>query len=168
MDNHSPESFNPYRSPATAPPYSSPSAFPVPDNVIAELMGTKPWVRFFGILLWLGVALMTVGSLGMFAMSGAALLWDAQASQETAIGMSILAVFYLIAAGILVYPALRLNGYAGRIQDLAQSRNSDDLVASLSEQRRFWRFYGLSMIAYFVLLLIAGMVAAIIPAAFQG
>ncbi|HEY1050343.1 MAG TPA: hypothetical protein VGE39_11330, partial [Prosthecobacter sp.] len=61
---------------------------------------------------------------------------------------------------LILYPTMKLSKYAACIRRLKETHSVADLDAALTEQRRFWKFYGILMLLYLCLLLI-GIVAAI-------
>ncbi|MCF7785642.1 MAG: hypothetical protein K9N47_05935 [Prosthecobacter sp.] len=152
-----PDDFNPYFQPvAKAPAGDSGEVSP---TIIAELTSTRPWVRFISVVMGIGCTLMILTCV-FKAAEGASSLADKPGHHLSG------STQYLIAAAICVlftflilYPALRLNNYASNIARLAKTQSLTDLAAALTEQRRFWKFYGIMMfvsIAMFTLLIGAG------------
>lgn len=141
-------SLNPYAAPSSKTQGGAVGAVPFP--VIAELSGTKPWVRFISVLMWLvcllvilGVVIgLIVGSFGANAMAQAG-------AGGMGYGMLFgMALGYGISAMLIIYPTLKLSKYASNISKLAQSQSFTDLTAALAEQRRFWKFYGILILIY--------------------
>ncbi|WP_395734256.1 hypothetical protein, partial [Prosthecobacter sp.] len=54
---------------------------------------------------------------------------------------------FVVVAYAIIFPALKLTRYALNIARFTQSEAFTDLAAALSEQRRFWRFQGIVLIA---------------------
>lgn len=155
--------FNPYTSPAAGPipSYSPPGAAAVGAQTIAELVGTRPWVRLLAVASWVLVALIVLGSVVMvivtlFGLSGA----KGPGAVGAALGATLV---YLLFSLLMAYPALRLSGYAKSIQSLETSRSVRDLDAALSEQRRLWKFYGIVTVVYLVVAVIGIGAAVLIP-----
>ena len=130
---------NPYASPA-ANLYGSTSggaADAVSPSTIAQLAGTKPWVRFISVLMWIAICLIILGIVGVvIAMTlGAA----------KAIGTPelILVGVYGILIFFYIYPALKMWKFANRVNSLMETRSLADLDAALSEQRKLWKFVGI-------------------------
>lgn len=145
-------------------PYSTPSADlygsassggseAVSPGTIAQLAGTKPWVRFVSVLLWIGVVFMLLAAAGMLAMS---IFGGAQMKNAPFAGaqMIILVAVYGVMAFLYIYPAAKLWAYANRIGTLNTSRSVADLDAALGEQRRFWKFIGVMTVAVLCLYLV--------------
>jgi len=148
---------NPYASP-TANPYGSSSALStdaVSPATIAELAGTKPWVRLISVIMWIVCALMIAGVAGVSQLSGN----SAAGGTAMLIGM---VVGYGLSALLIIYPTLKLHNYASNIGRLTASHSVADLNAALAEQRRYWKFLGILMVIYlcfillFLLLALAG------------
>jgi hypothetical protein len=154
--------LNPYASP-TATIQGTPTGT-VPLPVIAELTGTRPWVRLISILMWIACALFLlsiVGNLiiGLVTASAMAGKGGGGIGFGLLLGMML---FFGITAVLIIYPTLKLSKYASSISRLAETRSFSDLTLALTEQRRFWKFYGIITLIYlifaalFFLLVIAG------------
>jgi len=140
-----PDGINPYSAPTSNVLAGGGGA--VPPAVIAELKGTKPWVRFISILMWIGCVLMmlfVVFSL-LFGASVASKVGGGAAGAGYLIGMTL---GYVIGIILIIYPTLKLSKYASCIARLSESSSFNDLTAALAEQRRFWKFYGILMLIY--------------------
>ena len=151
---------------ATVSPYIGGTQ--VAEGVINQLARTKPWVRFFSVLTFLGAGLMVVVSLVML-LAGAVRAQKASTRPDL-LGISSetilfgMAVFYLILGVFYFYPGIKLWKYASRISALVYTRHEIDLESALNEQRAFWKFAGIAMIVlislYMTLAVGAGMTAA--------
>lgn len=123
-----------------------------------QLAGTKPWVRFISVLMFVGAGFMLLAALVMGLAGGT--IFSSMASTGSgpkfsgAMGAGIglgIALFYGLFALLYIYPALKLWKYANRIGDLASSGQTRDLEAALNEQRVFWKFVGIMILAVFAL-----------------
>lgn len=160
-----------------ANPYSSPSANLfgssgqtssqiVTSEVISQLQRTKPWTRVIGVVMWLMVALLLVGSLGFLVamLAGLAAKDTGTAQKGFMIGMG---VAYFAISLLYIYPAIKIWGYGSAIKRLMASRSEPDLVKALDQQRSLWKFVGvLTLIAiliyagFFALLMTVGIAGA--------
>ena len=144
------EPANPYATPSANPYGSNPLTMEgsVAAETIAPLAGTKGWVQFMSII--------------MFVMSGpmAKIISQQQPNNPFAGGpiMTGMGVFYFLLALIYIYPAIKLWAYGNRIGDLKNSLRVQDLNAALHEQRRLWKSAGITTII-FILLMMLGTVA---------
>lgn len=168
----SPVPTNPYSAPS-ANLYgsaTSPGADVVSPGTIAALAGTKPWVRFMAVIVWIAIVFMLVGAVGMLIMSMVGPNVGAPASPiNMAFGgrafMMGMAVTYVVIALMYIYPAIKLWSYASNIARLAASHTVADLDAALNEQRRFWKFLGILVIImislyavfFIAMIIVAGM-----------
>lgn len=141
-------SIDPYSSPATyAQPPSFSTGSAVSQGVVAQLAGTKPWVRFISVLMFLGAGLMLILGLVMVVMGSA--IASASNNQMFAGGMGVvLAAVYIVMAAFYIYPALKLWKYANSIGALMSSGSVLDLETALSQQRSFWKFIGIIFLVF--------------------
>lgn len=154
---------NPYSTPA-ANLYGSTSggsAEAVSPSTIAQLSGTKPWVRFLSVLMWISAGLMLLVAAGMGVFSAMGASKSMPASPFGGIQLTVLAVIYGILAFVYIFPALKLWKYANRIGSLGATRSVADLDAALNEQRSFWKFIGVmaAILISIYLVVIIGAVA---------
>ena len=146
-------SIDPYSSPAShAQPPSFSTSSEVSQGVLAQLAGTKGWVRFMSVLMFIGAGFMLLGALFMLVMGG-----SIAASAKSGAGalpggvMTGASILYAALSLLYIYPALKLWNYASNIGVLLLSSSMLDLEAALSQQRSFWKFLGIMVIAIFVL-----------------
>lgn len=143
-----PDTLNPYSAPSSnVMSASGGSSGAVPPDVIAELKGTKPWVRLISVMMWIGcvVMILFVVSTLLFGASVAGKMGGGAAGAGYLIGM---AIGYTMGIILIIYPTLKLSKYASNIARLVESQSFADLTAALAEQRRFWKFYGILMTIY--------------------
>jgi hypothetical protein len=146
-------------------PYNSPSANlfgsssqttteAVPSEAITQLQRTKPWVRFFGVMMWIATGLMLLGGIavGIGAIAGLASAQTGMAEKGMLIGM---AAAYVVFGFLYLYPSMKIWAYGTAIGKLAESRSAEDLVKALDQQRAFWKFIGVMMIIMFVIYFVA-------------
>lgn len=149
---------NPYSSPAANlfGSTSGTSVESVSAGVINQLKRTKPWVRFFGVLLWIGVAFMLLASVAMI-LGGSTM---GAVMEKTNPGlpsgfMAGIGALYILMAALYVYPALKIWKYGTWIGKLVASGSNADLEEALNQQRGFWKFIGIMMIILLVIYVIA-------------
>lgn len=126
----------------------------VSQAVLYQLAGTKPWVRFMSVLMFVGAGMMLLVAVGI-ALAGSQISRLSAASGGTAVFSGtmglVIAVLYGVLSIVYIYPALKLWNYASRIADLLLTGSERDLVNALSQQRSFWKFLGILVLAMFVL-----------------
>jgi Family of unknown function (DUF5362) len=158
-------------------PYSSPNLHVSPvhpsaegmvtQGVLQQLAGTKPWVRFMAVLMFVGAGFMLLGALFILLAGGAIMASGKTGGVGAGMSagvMSGLAILYAAAALIYIYPALKLWGYANQIASLLVSGSTIDLEGALNQQRAFWKFLGIMVITVFVLYIVAFIVLIIFGA----
>jgi Family of unknown function (DUF5362) len=126
----------------------------VTQGVLHQLAGTKPWVRFMAVLMFVAAGLMLLGAL-VALLAGGAMAASGKVPGFSAGMISAFAVLYGLVALIYIYPALKLWGYANQIASLLASGSMLDLEGALNQQRAFWKFLGIMVIAVFVLYFVA-------------
>ncbi|WP_395750787.1 DUF4339 domain-containing protein [Prosthecobacter sp.] len=160
-----PQSVNPYAAPtASGAMPQKPTTGGVPYPVIAELTGTKPWVRLISVLMWL-VCIFFIGAV-LAILLFQSVLANALSQQGTHGGWGIVvgtAFFYGVTGMLIVYPTLKLSNYASNISRLAESQSFTHLTKALAEQRRFWKFYGIIIVIYICLIGLLILVALLLP-----
>lgn len=161
------DAYNPYGTPTSSAPATPPAISPtasVSAEVIEQLAGTKPWVILLSVLTFIGAALMLLGALGMFFLGGLATTLATPSNQGASGGAMVGAagVFYLILAGLYIYPGIKLWKYGSKIGRLLSTRTEFDLALALKEQRAFWKFTAIAVIAIMVLTIVAMLVSAVL------
>jgi len=148
---------NPYSAPAANlfGSTSDTSIESVSAGVIHQLKRTKPWVRFFGVMMWIAVALMLLAALAMI-LGGTAM---GTMMQKTNPGMPTgfmagMGALYIFIAALYIYPAIKIWKYGTSIGKLVQSGSNFDLEEALNQQRGFWKFVGIMLILVIVMYII--------------
>jgi hypothetical protein len=119
------------------------------------LKQTRPWARLIGVLLWIGAGLMLIGAavLGIVAVAG---MRGAQGPE-----MLLFVGLYVVFSLLYVAPAIYLNRYASRITDTLRTRSESQLESALEAQKSFWKFCGITAIAFiggYILIVVGVMV----------
>ncbi|MES2440914.1 MAG: DUF5362 family protein [Verrucomicrobiota bacterium] len=148
-------SIDPYSSPSVnVPPVNYSAEGMVTQGVLQQLAGTKPWVRFMSVLMFVGAGFMLLIALVML-LAGGAIASSGKAGGLPAGATAGIAILYALLSVVYIYPALKLWGYANKIAALLVSGSMLDLEGALSQQRSFWKFIGILVIAMFVLYFVA-------------
>ncbi len=141
--------------------------------VVDQLRRTRGWVLFFGVMLWIGAVLLCLGGLAMIGMGlfgGVIAAASEEGSEALGAGLGAASLIgmgavYFAMAILYIYPASKLSKYAGRIRDLTEAPAEQNLVAALNEQRAFWKFVGVMMIAMMALYALAAVVMVVVGVA---
>jgi hypothetical protein len=119
----------------------------ISQGVIQQLAGTKGWVRFISVLMFVGAGFMLLIGLAMLLMGNA--MASATKNPMFSGGMGVfMAVTYGIIAFVYIFPALKLWKYATCIGNLMSSGAALDLEMALNEQRSFWKFIGILFLIF--------------------
>ncbi len=150
---------DPYASPNTTIQEASHAVnSPVSQAVLHQLAGTKPWVRFMSVLMFFGAGMMLLLAL-VIALAGSQMSRFSAASGAapmlSGVMGTMIAILYGVLSIVYIYPALKLWNYASRIGDLLMTGSEQDLVNALGQQRSFWKFLGILVLAMFVLYFVA-------------
>ncbi len=130
----------------------------VTPQALAALSGTRPWVRFMGILLFIGCGLMVLGGFcGLIAAAAGA----GAAHGPPAIVFLLYPIFGLL----YLPPAIYLNRYASRITDLLRTHSDGYLEAALAAQRSFWRYVGILTAVVLIIEILVLLIVVIIAVA---
>ncbi len=154
---------NPYASPASLPDVDT--AEPAAEGPQAITPGihramseTRPWVSFLSILAFLLGALMAVGSVSMVIV--AIVLQDAP--------ILFMAALYLFYGGFVTGFGYYLFRYAKAIRVFNRNGRAAHLEAALVAQKSFWKLLGIFAAILLALMLVAVIVAAILPPLMMG
>jgi hypothetical protein len=141
---------------------STPTPTAVPPAIREQLERTQPWLRFLGIMMWIGIVLMVLASVGFIVMGIVGLAKpDKIKDGAMLIGLG---VFYLFLVGFYIFPAIFTLRSAKHIRQLTAQGNLDDAVAALDNQRKLWKFMGIFTIVIFALYALAIVAAILLPA----
>ena len=132
----------------------------VSQGVMLQLKKTKPWVRFFSVMMFIGAAFMLIGAIAIGVLGASGVMKQSGATPALGAGFGVgFAAIYGVLSVVYIFPALKLWKYADRIRDLCSSMQVMDLEKALNEQRAFWKFVGVMMIMvfaiYFVVIIVA-------------
>jgi hypothetical protein len=131
------------------------------DNALFYLRGASPWLRFLGIIYYIGCGLMVAG--GLIMLIAAPLLGDLDFDEETGFLMGI---FYLIFAVIMFFPARFIYSFGARLRNYFLSNTEKELELAFKYNKSFWKFSGVMMII--VLALIPVLISLAVYASMAG
>lgn len=144
-----------------APPVSEniASAYPgitgVTQVAMQHLSGTKPWVRFISVLMFVGAGFMLILALVMGLVGGSVFANAGSGGRALPAGMTLgMTIVYGLLSVLYIYPALKLWKYANDIASLLASGSVADLENALGQQRSFWKFVGIVVIVMFALYMV--------------
>ncbi|MDR2375205.1 MAG: hypothetical protein LBD96_02080 [Treponema sp.] len=119
--------------------------------MIRYLKDASPWLRFIGIIGYIGAAILVV--IGLFSsivlISGLSVL-------DTGLFGGFLGAFigvlYLAGGVIAFFPARFTYRFGGKIRDYLLSSGTGDLEEALRYNRALWKFSGILLIVYLALI----------------
>jgi hypothetical protein len=160
------DTLNPWQSPeAPAQAEENAARGILTETMIRRLKEASPWLRFVGILGYIGaVFLIVTGAIMVILLLVAGINAFASGSDATGImGMfSSLMGFIYVAGGVLVFfPARYTHGFGAKIRNYLLSGAEKDLEEALKNNRSLWRFSGILAIVYLSLIPV-GIVVAIV------
>jgi hypothetical protein len=151
---------NPYSPPVSnvnAPALGDLTSSEVPPTLVETMRLTKPWVKFLGILGFIGCGLFVVVGIGFFALGSG--------KKDLPAWMGLV---YIPIALIYIPPSLYLYRYATSLERFLRRASVENLGDALGHQKAFWRFIGIAFAAimgiYGVILamaLVVGVIAAV-------
>jgi Family of unknown function (DUF5362) len=124
---------------------------------LAEIQGTKPWLRFLSILGFIGAG---VCLLAAVIMAGLGI-----AGKEQPIVMFVASVVYVLIAALYLFSSLRLHWAANAAGEVLADPTPAKLTAFLAQNRKFWKLIGIISIAFMALYFLAIIAAIALPIA---
>ncbi|MDR1727268.1 MAG: DUF5362 family protein [Acidobacteriota bacterium] len=137
------------------------------EEALGHLLKTRPWVRLFGVLAFIGTGCMVLGGLAMFGIGLLALAAPDAFSMQGTPGVSaaplVMMGLLYFAFGFLYIPiGLFLNRYAGGITDLEHDRTAASLENALKNQKSFWRYLGILTIVCVIVSVLSAIAVVIL------
>ena len=160
-------------------PYQSPESPIIPaesqgsDNYITPLMikylnETSPWLRFIGILGYIGCGLLVIQGIFIAASSTAAFALFGGLGDFSDFPVWIIGFLFLPAALLFFFPSNYTYKFGQKIKNYQFSNSNEDLENALKNNKSLWKFYGILMIIYLATLpviLVVSIVIGVITAA---
>jgi len=157
-------------------PYQSPESPIIPvtsqniENSITPLMlkylsEASPWLKFIGILGYIGCCIMVISGIVMAASStvAGALMGDIVDFPFWVIGL-----LYIPFAVLMFFPSHYTFKFGQKIRNYQFSNSNDDLENALKNNKSLWKFYGILMIIYLAIFPVVIVIAVIAGVASSG
>jgi thiosulfate reductase cytochrome b subunit len=158
---------NPYQSPETPiiPETSQDTGISFSVTMLQYLNEASPWLRFVGILGYVGCGTMVViGIVAAIAMSALSGFVDDFGDFPA----WIFSLIYIPFGALMFFPAHFTYKFGKKIRDYKFSNSIEDIELALKNNKSLWKFYGILCIIYlaiiplfFVLAIVGGVVALI-------
>jgi hypothetical protein len=161
------DSENPYQSPESPiiPETSQNSGMPLTNNMLQYLVETSPWLRFIGIIGYIGSGLCCFGGIisAIALIIGSNVIGDFGGAP-----VWIFPLIYLPLGAILFFPAHFTYKFGQRIRKYQYSHSNEDMESGFKYNKSYWKFMGILYIIYLavipfsvVIAIIAGVAAAL-------
>ena len=135
------------------------------EPMLLYLYEASPWLRFVGILCYIGCGFFVIGgivtSIVMFAISDFTYTLDG-------VAMGLLGLLYVPMGILYFFPARYIYNFGAKIRNYRFTNSGGDLEQALKYNKSFWKFSGILCIIFIafiplsiVLAVIGGVVAAI-------
>ena len=163
-------------------PYASPRAESVPENQLMEkaaltdtmlgyLREASPWMRFIGIVGFVGCGFMAIFGIAAIAGMGALVSMAESIPELGAFGNIFTTAFsvsmgfnFLIVAVLLFFPALFTWNFGAKLKSWFQGGKEQELELALKNNKSLWKFYGVLTIinlSFIPILIVIGIIAAV-------
>jgi hypothetical protein len=158
---------NPYQSPETSiiPETSQNSGMPLTNTMLRYLVETSPWLRFIGIIGYIGSGMLCVtGIISTIVM----LVTSNLIGEFGGYPLWLLPLVYLPLGVLMFFPAHFTYRFGQRIRMYRYSHSNEDLESGFKYSRSYWKFMGILYIIYLaaiplsiVIAMVAGVAAAL-------
>ncbi|MDR1586886.1 MAG: hypothetical protein LBS57_05460 [Treponema sp.] len=162
-----PDIGNPYQSPQNVgilgKPFAAQGA--LTDTMLRHLKEASPWLRFIGILSYIGCGFMFfVGIIITIILSAVSSLAD----EFGGFPAGILGFAYIALGALTFFPARFIYSFGSKIRSYMLSRSDEDLEQAFKNNKSLWKFCGICSIVClaFIPLGIIGSVIAVISSVF--
>jgi len=170
------DSVNPFESPQTAVIPEKPlvAQGTITETMLIYLKGASPWLRFIGILGFIGAGITVLYGIAFFAFVPiVGRVWGEipgfkqfSAFMGAAFG-GTMAVFLMGVAVLVFFPSLFIYRFGDKIRSYLRTGTEQELELALKNNKSFWKFIGILHIielAFIPLLIIGGIIAAVMVA----
>jgi hypothetical protein len=139
-----PDTYNPYKSPqAEISAEKGGSAGNLTETMVAYLKDAAPWMRFVGIMGFIGAGFMAVGAVGVISaspfisnISGIPRAWGVAA-------LAAVGLVYLGVAVLVFFPARFTYFFGEKIRRFLRSNAEAELEGAFKNNRSLWKFIGI-------------------------
>ena len=163
-------------------PYASPQTESVTENklisnntlsdiMLKHLKDASPWLRFIGIMGYIGCGIMVIAGIIFIAAMGAiSSLWESIAELEAfgslfnTIFSASMGVNFLVFAVLFFFPAHFTYLFGSKLRDYFRNGREQELESAFKNNKSLWKFYGILMIIYlaFIPVLIVVSIIAVV------
>ncbi|MDR2160510.1 MAG: hypothetical protein LBP23_10635 [Treponema sp.] len=157
------ESNNPWQSPETqASGGDGASRGVLTEGMLRYLKEASPWLRFVGILSFIGGGLLCLLGIGFSVGMTSSGIMGTEAF--SGVMGSLVGLVYVVSGVVVFFPAKFMYSFGSRIKRYAGSGAAEDLEQALRNNKSLWKFSGIVCIVYLALIPVA-IIGAVIAAA---
>jgi hypothetical protein len=141
------DSENPYQSPESPiiPETSQDSGMPLTNTMLQYLVEASPWLRFMGVIGFIGSALCCIGGI----ISSVSLIATSSLLSEFAnFPVWIFPLIQIPMGLILFFPAYFLFKFGQKIRTYQYTHSNEDLESGFKYNKSYWKFMGILCIIY--------------------
>ncbi|GHV70156.1 hypothetical protein AGMMS49928_16860 [Spirochaetia bacterium] len=159
-------------------PYQSPQADIKPDlplssqgglteTMITYLKEASPWLRFLGILNFIGAGFMALFGIALMVLPSASGIFRQAGIDAGMLAGGVLGVIYIAVALLMFFPARFTYTFGAKIRSYLRSSSIEDLELALKNNKSFWKFngilaiIGLAFIPLSIIIVIIAVVASL-------
>jgi len=141
---------NPYKSPETSivPERTQGSGAVLTSTMLGYLKEASPWMRFIGILGFIGSGLTCFGGI-IFAVTSSVLPGMGELGDFP---IWLLSLIYVGAGALLFFPSRFTYNFGARIRSYQFSGSDEDLELAFQNNKSLWKFQGILYIVYLALI----------------
>jgi uncharacterized membrane protein SirB2 len=136
-------------------------------TMLRYLKEASPWLRFLGILGYIGAVLLVIAGIILMVTVPAGFS-TINAGIFGGILGTFMGVFYLAMGLVAFFPARFTHNFGAKIRDYLLSNGEKDLEEAFRYNRALWKFSGILAIVYLALipLMIIGSIGSVLAALF--
>lgn len=129
-------------------------------QIVRSFQKTRSWIAFFGVLSYIGTAVLIIAGIGMAYLST-----SAKSGILASMGPGIMVV-YLILGIVYAVVGARLLRYRDAIDRVVRSDGRlEDIAEAVERQSQFWNLVGQVTVVMFGLYVVSAMIGAVAGAA---
>ncbi|MDR0475663.1 MAG: hypothetical protein LBH43_18575 [Treponema sp.] len=167
------DTVNPYQSPEASAQAIEPivSQGGLTESMLKSLGGASPWLRFMGIMGFIGSGFMVLGGISSLAvmplmsdsLSELGGMFDGLSSFAPFI--AVYAVYFMGAGVLMFFPALFTYRFGDKIRNYIRTNSLTELEQAFQNNKSLWKFNGILMIvalAIFPVIIIISIIVGIV------
>jgi len=142
---------NPYKSPETSivPEKPAGEGSALTETMLGYLKEASPWLRFIGIIGYIGCGIMCLVGIIFVIFSSAISTFTVDLG---GLPVWLLSLFYIAGGVVYFFPARFTYNFGAKIRDYQTSGTNDDLELAFKNNKSLWKFNGILYIVFLALI----------------